>query len=121
MAADVPPPTDQPSEASSGQQFGQAPPTRTDGPPPAETYLVRELEVGWNRMQVSGKARGLTEVFPASDGYLLAVYAWDQANRAWRRYLPGVDIPGLNTLTEVGANQTVWILTTRRAVLRLPA
>jgi uncharacterized protein YkwD len=121
VTAEVPPPAAEPSGVSSGQQFGQAPPTRTDELPSAETSLVRQLEVGWNRMEVSGEARGLAELFPVNDGYLLAVYAWDQGNRVWQRYLPGVDIPGVNTLTEVGANETVWILTTRRAVLRLPA
>jgi uncharacterized protein YkwD len=121
VTTDVPPPAAEPSGENSGQQFGQAPPTRTDELPSAETFLVRQLEVGWNRTEVSGAVRGLTEVFPLNDGYLLAVYAWDQGNRVWQRYLPGVDIPGVNTLTEVGANQTVWILTTHRAVLRLPA
>ena len=114
-------PPAEPSGESSGQQFGQAPPTRTDGITSAETDLVRELEVGWNRVEVAGEARRLTEVFPMNDGSLLAVYAWDQGDRVWQRYLPGVDFPGVNTLTKVGANQTVWILTTRRAVLRLPA
>ena len=118
--ADVPPPAAEPSGESPSLQFGQAPPTRTDTAPSAQTFLVRELEVGWNRMPVSGETRSLTEVLPVNDGYLTAVYAWDQGNRAWRRYLPGVDIPGVNTLTQVGADQTVWILTTQRAVLRLP-
>jgi len=119
---DVPPPaTAEPSGESSGQQFGQAPPTRSEEVRSAGASLVRELEVGWNRVEISGEARGLAEVFPVSDGYLLAVYTWDQGNRAWQRYLPGVDIPGVNTLTEVGANQTVWILTARQTVLRLPA
>ena len=120
VTADVPPPAAESPADSAGRQFGQAPPTRSDELPSAETPLVRELEVGWNRMEVSGEARGLAEVFPVNDGYLLAVYAWDQGSRGWQRYLPGVDIPGVNTLTEVGANQTVWILTARPAVLRLP-
>jgi uncharacterized protein YkwD len=121
VTADIPPPTAEPSGESSGQQFGQAPPTRTDEVRSVETSLVRELEVGWNRMEVVGEARGLTEVFPVNDGYVLAIYAWDQGHRVWQRYLPGFDIPGVNTLAEVGPNQTVWILTTRREVLRLPA
>jgi len=119
--ADVPPPAPEPSGESPALQFGQAPPTRSDELPSAETSLVQELEVGWNRMEVSGEARGLTEVLPVNDGYLLAVYAWDQGSRVWLRYLPGIDIPGVNTLTEVGADQTVWVLTARHAVLRLPA
>ena len=101
-------------------RLDQPAPTRTDEVRSAGASLARELEVGWNRMEVSGEARGLAEVFPVNDGYLLAVYAWDQSSRVWQRYLPGVDIPGVNTLTEVGTNQTVWILTTHRAVLRLP-
>ena len=119
--ADVPPPTAEPPGESSGRQFGQAPPTRTDDVQSAEALLVRELEVGWNRLEVTGQARTVTEVLPLNDGYLLAVYAWDQGNRVWRRYLPGMDVLGVNTLTEVGANETVWVLVTRRAVLRLPA
>jgi hypothetical protein len=120
VTATVPPAGEPPGE-SLGQQFGQAPPTRTAEVGSTETVLVRELEAGWNRVEVAGEARRLTEVFPVNDGSLLAVYAWDQGDRVWQRYLPGVDFPGMNTLTEVGANQTVWILTTRRAVLRLPA
>jgi len=114
-------PTAEPPGESSGRQFGQAPPTRTDEVQSAEAPLVRELEVGWNRLEVTGQARTVAEVLPVNDSYLLAVYAWDEGNRVWRRYLPGVDVLGVNTLTEVGPNQTVWILATRRAVLRLPA
>jgi hypothetical protein len=58
---------------------------------------------------------------PLNDSYVLAVYAWDQGNRVWRRYLPGVGVLGVNTLTEVSANEIIWVLATRRAVLRLPA
>jgi uncharacterized protein YkwD len=119
--ADVPPPTAETSRGSSGRQFGQAPPTRSDEIRSTEASAVRELEVGWNRLEATGQARTLSAVLPVNDSYLLAVYAWDQGNRVWRRYLPGVDILGVNTLTEVGADETVWVLTTRRAVLRLPA
>ncbi len=119
--ADVPPPTAEPSGESSVRQFGQAPPTRSDEIQSAGAPLVRELDVGWNRLEVTGQARTLSGALPLNGGYLLAVYAWDQSNRVWRRYLPGVDVLGVNTLTEVGANETVWVLTTRRAVLRLPA
>ena len=119
--ADVPPPTAEPPGESSGRQFGQAPPTRTDEVQSAEALLVRELDVGWNRLEVTGQARAVTEVLPANDSYVLAIYGWDQGNRAWRRYLPGVNVLGVNTLTEVGPNQMLWILATHRAVLRLPA
>jgi len=114
-------PTAEPPGESSGRQFGQAPPTRTDEVQSAEAPLVRELEVGWNRLEVTGQARTVTEVLPANDSYVLAIYGWDQGNRAWRRYLPGVNVLGVNTLTEVGPNQMLWILATHRAVLRLPA
>jgi len=119
VTTDGPPPAAEPSGES--LLFGQAPPIRTDEVRSAEASLVWELKVGWNRMEVSGEARGLAELLPVNDGYLLAVYSWDQGSGVWHRYLPGVGIPGVNTLTEVGANQTVWILTTHRAVLRLPA
>jgi len=120
-AVSVPPPTaEQPGE-SSGRQFGQAPPTRTDEVQSAGAPLVRELKVGWNRLDVTGQATMMAEVLPANDSCVLAAYAWDLGNRVWRRYLPGVDVLGVNTLTEVGPNQTVWILATHRAVLRLPA
>jgi hypothetical protein len=119
--ADVPPPTAETSGGSSGRQFGQAPPTRSDEIQSASTALVRELEVGWNRLEVTGQARTLSAALPLNDSYVLAVYAWDQGNRVWRRYLPGVGVLGVNTLTEVSANEIIWVLATRRAVLRLPA
>jgi len=121
--AEVPPTTAETPGEGPGRQFGQAPPTRTDEVQSAETPLLRELEVGWNRLEVTGQARAVTEVLPVndSDSYLLAVYSWDKVNRVWRRYLPRVDVLGVNTLTEVGADETVWVLTTRRVVLRLPA
>jgi uncharacterized protein YkwD len=119
--ADVPTPTAEPPADGSDRQFGQAPPTRTDEVQAAEAPVVRELEVGWNRLEVSGQARRVTEVLPVADGYLLAVYAWDQGSRSWRRYLPGLGVLGINTLTEVGANETVWILATRHVVVTLSA
>ena len=82
---------------------------------------MQELESGWNRLEVGGQASEVTELLPVNDGYLLAVYAWDQGSGVWRRYLPSVDIPGVNTLTRVDADQVVWILAMRRMVLRLPA
>ena len=119
--ADVPAWTAESPADGSGRQFGQAPPTRTDEVQTAETRVVRELEVGWNRLEVAGRARRVTEVLPVADGDLLAVYAWDQGSRSWRRYLPGVGALGVNTLTEVGANQTVWVLAMRRVVVTLSA
>ena len=115
-----PPPAATPAQ-SSGRQFGQAPPTGTDEARIAEAPLAQELKSGWNRLEVGGQASEVTELLPVNDGYLLAVYAWDQGSGVWRRYLPGVDIPGVNTLTRVDADQVVWILATRRMVLRLPA
>ena len=120
-AADISPPTAEAPGEGSGRQLGQAPPTRTDEVRSAETLLVRELEVGWNRLEVGEQAGRVTELLPVNGGYLLAVYAWDQGSRVWRRYLPGVDIPGVNTLTEMRSNEIVWILAARPAVLRLPA
>jgi uncharacterized protein YkwD len=108
----------QPTET--GRQFGLAPPTRADEIPTTDTTQVRELEVGWNRLNVTGQARRVAEVLPVNDGRLLAMYAWDQGSRAWRRYLPGVGIPGVNTLTEMRAGQTVWILAGRPVMLTLP-
>ena len=63
----------------------------------------------------------MAEVLPVDDGRLLAIYAWDQASGVWRRYLPRVGIPGVNTLTEMHGGQTVWILAGRPVVLTLPA
>jgi len=115
-----PPPAATPAQ-SSGRQFGQAPPTGTDEARTAEAPLAQELKSGWNQLEVGRQASEVTELLPVNDGYLLAVYAWDQGSGVWRRYLPGVDIPGVNTLTRVDADQVVWILATRRMVLRLPA
>jgi uncharacterized protein YkwD len=120
-----PPPVETPiaesPEQSSGLQFGQAPPIRGDEGRSANVLLVQELEVGWNRLEVAGQARKVADVLPVDDGCLLAIYAWDQDNGVWRRYLPGVGIPGVNTLTEMGANQTVWILAMRPVVVTLSA
>jgi uncharacterized protein YkwD len=119
--ADVPPPTAEPPEESSGREFGQAPPTGADEIHSIQSFLVRELKSGWNRLEVGEQAGKVTELLPVNDGSLLAVYAWDQGSRVWRRYMPGVDIPGLNTLTQMSAGQMVWVLATRQTVLRLPA
>jgi hypothetical protein len=118
-ATDVPVRTAETPADGSGRQFGQAPPTRTDEVQSAEARVVRELEIGWNRLAVVGEARRITETLPVADGDLLAVYSWDQSSRSWRRYLPGLAVLGVNTLTEVGANQTVWILATRHVVVTL--
>jgi len=119
--AEAPPPTAEPPGDGAGRQFGQAPPTGTNVVQPAEVRLVRELVVGWNRLEVTGQARRVTEVLPVADGYVSAVYAWDQDSLSWRRYLPGVGGLGVNTLTEVGANQTVWILAMRPVIVTLSA
>ena len=119
--AGAPPPTAEPPGESSGRQFGQAPPTRTDEVRVAEALLVRELEVGWNRLEVGKQAGRVIDLLPVNGGSLLAVYAWDQGSRVWRRYLPGIDIPGVNTLTEMRASEIVWILAAHPVVLRLPA
>ncbi|MGQ9573648.1 MAG: hypothetical protein ACUVV3_10800 [Dehalococcoidia bacterium] len=50
----------------------------------------------------------------------MAVYAWDADKGAWRRYLPDIDIPGLNTLIEVAEEQTIWILASERLSVTLP-
>jgi uncharacterized protein YkwD len=118
---EVPTPTAEASGEASGRQFGQAPPIRSDDIQPAETRVVRELDAGWNLLEVTGKAREVTEVLPVADGDLLAVYAWDQTTQSWRRYLPKVGDLGVNTLTEVGANQAVWVLAVRHVVVTLSA
>jgi hypothetical protein len=69
---------------------------------------------------VGGQAGQVTELLPVHDGSVLAVYVWEQGSRVWRRYVPGVDMPGLNTLTEMRSGQVVWVLATRQTVLRLP-
>jgi hypothetical protein len=83
--------------------------------------VVRQLDIGWNLLEVTGQARKVTEALPVADGDLLAVYSWDPIGRSWRRYLPQVGVLGVNTLTEVGANQTVWVLAVRRVVVTLSA
>ena len=57
VTADVPPPTAEPSGETSGQQFGQAPPTRTEEVRSAGGSLVRELEVGLESDGGLGRAR----------------------------------------------------------------
>lgn len=117
--ADVSPPAAAPPPQGSGRQFGEAPPTGSDETRAADAPPVWELEVGWNRLEMAGQARRVAEVLPVDDGCLLAVYAWDRGAGVWRRYLPGVGIPEVNTLAEVGAGQTVWILAARPVVLKL--
>jgi len=106
-----------------GTNLGLAPPTR-DEPPGGQsrsTGTTRELVPGWNRIESAGGGR-LAEALPVDDGKLMAVYAWDpERGGRWRRYLAGVNIPGLNTLTELTGGQTVWILATQRVVVTLPA
>jgi hypothetical protein len=55
-----------------------------------------------------------------NNGKLEAIYAWEAGSRSWRRYLPGVNIPGLNTLTRLPGGQTVWILAGEDFSLILP-
>ncbi len=118
--AQTPAATEPPAEGTA-RQFGQAPPTRGNDIQAAETRVVRQLNIGWNLLEVTGQARKVTEALPVADGDLLAVYSWDPTSRSWRRYLPQVGVLGVNTLTEVGANQTVWVLAVRRVVVTLSA
>jgi uncharacterized protein YkwD len=130
-----PPPVDEPQppeaeptqEAESppltGADLGLAPPTRgsepvdnTSEPAPA----VRELAPGWNQFRCPPGSLRLTEVLPVDDGKLTAIYAWDSGRGIWRRYLPGIDIPRLNTLTELPDEGTIWILASERFSLTLP-
>jgi len=62
----------------------------------------------------------LTEVLPVAYGKLTAIYGWDDDRRTWRRYLPGIDIPGLNSLTELTDQQAIWILASEGFSLTLP-
>jgi uncharacterized protein YkwD len=107
-----------------GADFGLAPPTRhgnsvddTLEPAPA----VRELALGWNEFQWRSGSVRLTQILPVDNGKLVAIYAWDVDSGAWRRYLPGIDVRGLNTLTELTGHQDVWILAREGFVLTLPA
>jgi len=106
-----------------GADLGLAPPTRDRGavddtfePAP----MVRELAPGWNQFQCPPGSMRLTEVLPVGNGKLMAIYAWNGDNGTWRRYLPGIDIPRLNTLTELTDQQAVWILASERFSLTLP-
>ena len=82
--------------------------------------MVRELAPGWNQFQCPPSSMRLTEVLPVDNGKLMAIYAWDADRGTWRRYLPGIDIPGLNTLTELTDQQTIWVLASGRFLLTLP-
>jgi len=82
--------------------------------------MVRELASGWNQFQCPPGSMRLTEVLPVDNGKLMAIYAWDDDRGTWRRYLRGIDIPGLNTLTELTDQQTIWILASGRFLLTLP-
>jgi uncharacterized protein YkwD len=119
----TPEPTLTPAPSPPGADLGLAPPTRdsesvpdTFGPAP----MVRELVAGWNQFQCPPGSMRLRDVLPVDNGKLTAIYAWDANSGTWRRYLPGIDIPGLNTLTELTAQQTIWILASERFLLTLP-
>ena len=107
-----------------GADLGLAPPTLdselapdTSGAAPT----VRELVAGWNQVQCPTGSIRLREVLPVDNGKLTAIYAWDANKGTWRRYLPGIDIPGLNTLTDLTDQQTIWVLASERFLLTLPA
>jgi uncharacterized protein YkwD len=103
--------------------LGLAPPTR-DSEPALDTFepapTVRELAPGWNQFQSPAGSMRLAEVLPVDNGKLMAIYAWDADRGIWRRYLPGIDIPRLNTLTELTDQQAIWILASERFLLTLP-
>ena len=107
-----------------GADLGLAPPTR-DSEPASDTSgtapMVRELVAGWNQVQGPTGSMRLSEVLPVNNGKLRAIYAWDANWGTWRRYLPGIDIRGLNTLTQLTSQQTIWILASERFLLTLPA
>ena len=119
----TPEPTLTPEPLPPGADLGLAPPTRDSEPAP-DTFgpapMVRELVAGWNQFQCPPGSMRLRDVLPVDNGKLTAIYAWDANSRTWRRYLPGIDIPGLNTLTELTAQQTIWILASERFLLTLP-
>jgi uncharacterized protein YkwD len=111
------------SPSPPGADLGLAPPAR--GSEPANDTseaapMVRELAPGWNQVQGPPGSMRLTEVLPVDSGKVMAIYAWDDDRGTWRRYLPGVDIPGLNTLTELTDQQAIWILARERFLLTLP-
>jgi len=107
-----------------GADLGLAPPT-LDSEPASDTsepaLMVRELVAGWNQVQCPTDSIRLREVLPVDNGKLTAIYAWDANKGTWRRYLPGIDIPGLNTLTDLTDQQTIWVLASERFLLTLPA
>jgi hypothetical protein len=82
--------------------------------------MVRELARGWNQFQCPPGSMRVTEVLPVDSGKLRAIYAWDVGRGTWRRYLPGIDIPRLNTLTELTDQQAIWILASEGFSLTLP-
>jgi uncharacterized protein YkwD len=103
--------------------LGLAPPTR--GSEPADDTsesapTVRELAPGWNEVRCPPGSLRLSEVLPVDDGKLMAIYAWDPDSGIWRRYLPGIDIPRLNTLTRLPDDETIWVLASERFSLTLP-
>jgi hypothetical protein len=106
-----------------GADLGLAPPTQDSEPAVGASEpapMVRELAPGWNQFQCPPGSVRLTEVLPVDNGKLMAIYAWDADRGTWRRYLPGIEIRGLNTLTELTDQQTIWILVSERFLLTLP-
>ncbi|MCJ7510956.1 MAG: hypothetical protein MUP14_08750 [Dehalococcoidia bacterium] len=106
-----------------GADLGLAPPTLDSEPAPGTSGpapMVRELVAGWSQFQCPRSSMRLTEVLPVDNGKLTAIYAWDAQRGTWRRYLPGIDIPGLNNLRELTDQQTIWILASERFSLTLP-
>ena len=81
--------------------------------------MTRELVRGWNLLQVPPGSVLATGVLPVDDGKLTAIYAWEAHTETWRRYLPQIDIPGLNTLTQLTDQQTIWILASQGLSLTL--
>jgi hypothetical protein len=108
----------------SGADLGLAPPTR-DRELVDETFepalVVRELAPGWNQVRCPPGSMRLTEILPVDNGKLMAIYAWDDDRGTWRRYLPGIDIPGLNTLTELTDKEAIWVLASEKFLLTMPA
>lgn len=63
----------------------------------------------------------IAEALPVESGKVRAIYAWDAEHGRWRRCLPAITIPELNTLHELPVDQMVWVLASKRFQLTLPA
>jgi hypothetical protein len=62
----------------------------------------------------------IAKALPLESEKLKAIYAWDAEDGRWRRCLPGIGIPELNTLRELAVDQTVWVLAIKRFQVVLP-